>query len=87
MSLGQGLRFFYSKLLLDPGHGLWTQRPAQLPVPCRREWLQIFLDQNFEFLYEIFSKFKYWSQIQTHLGLTICTLYLSGTQIHISALP
>lgn len=49
MSLGQGLCFFYSKVLLDLGHGLWTQWPAQLPVPCKREWLQIFLDQTLSF--------------------------------------
>lgn len=42
---------------------------------------------NRGFLCEVTPKFKYWGQIQTHFGLTVCTWCLLGSRAHISALP
>lgn len=66
MRLGQGLCFFCSKFLLCLDCGLWTQWPVLVSVPSIRAQHQIFPDQNFGFLCEVTSKFKYWGQIQTY---------------------
>lgn len=36
--------------------------------------------QNFGFFCEISPKFKYWGQVQAHLGWAVCTLCPSGTR-------